>query len=116
MKKILSLVLFVFLSFNAVAQKTPKWLAKKATEASQTMKTVLSLNDEQTKKIYNLEVNKLIAIAKYKKENGGKKPSNVDFKVLIAPFVDAETEIVGGKKQMNKYWAHLKAEKAKRKN
>ena len=115
MKNLLSIVVVFFFAFSVSAQKTPKWIDKKATAVSQDMKEFLSLDDSKTKRMYDEEVKKQLAIYEAKQANGGKKPSNEEFKKICAPFVEAQTEVAGGKKQMNKYWAHAKEERAKAK-
>ncbi|WP_152287228.1 hypothetical protein [Flavicella marina] len=115
MKKLLSIVAILFFAFSVSAQKTPKWIDKKATDVSQDMKQFLELDDAQTKIMYDQEVKKQMAIYEAKQANGGKKVSNEVFKEICAPFVEAQTEVAGGKKNMNKYWAHVKEERAKAK-
>ena len=115
MKKLFSIAAVLFFAFSVSAQKTPKWIDKKATSISQDMKEFLSLDDAQTKIIYEEEVKKQLAIYEEKKANGGKKPSKEKYKEICAPFVAAQTEAAGGKKKMNKYWAHAKEERAKAK-
>lgn len=113
MKKILNFAFVIFLTFNAFAQKTPKWIAKKATNVSKDMQAVLSLTNEQSTKMYDEEVKKMLAIEKFKNDNGNKKPSNDEFKKIITPFVNTQTKIAGGKKRMNQYWAYKKEKSPK---
>lgn len=115
MKKLFSLVAVLFFTFSVSAQKTTKWIDKKATAISQDMKEFLSLDDAKTKIMYDEEVKKQLAIYEAKEANGGKKPSKEKYKEICAPFVAAQTEAAGGKKEMNKYWAHAKKERAKAK-
>jgi hypothetical protein len=115
MKKILSVAFVIFLTFNLCAQKTPNWIAEKATNMSIDMQIAMSLNDVQTTKVYDEEVNKMLALEKFKKENKGKKLSNKEFKTIITPFTIVQTEVVGGKKRMNQYWAYMKEKRAKEK-
>ena len=115
MKKLLSIVAILFFAFSVSAQNTPKWIDKKATAVSQDMKQVLGLDEAQTKVVYEQEVKKQLAVYEAKQANGGEKLSKDAYKEICAPFAAVQTEAVGGKKNMNKYWAHVKEERAKAK-
>ncbi|WP_139959435.1 hypothetical protein [Flavicella sediminum] len=114
MKKLLSIALLLFITVSVSAQKTSKWIDKKAKVVSQDMKKVLSLSDEQTTAMYDIEVEKLVAIYEAKKKNGGKNISNDAHKALIAPFVAKQTEVAGGRKKMNAYYVYMKEKRAKK--
>lgn len=115
MKKIVGLLIVFFVAFSATAQKSTKWIENRAASVSKEMQTVLSLTEEQRTKVYQEEVKKMLAIKEYKDQNGGQRPSNVEFKKIVRPFVSVQTEVVGGKNQMNKYLAYLKEKRANRK-
>tara|TARA_B100000809_G_scaffold265985_1_gene326683 strand:+ start:25811 stop:26014 length:204 start_codon:yes stop_codon:yes gene_type:complete len=66
---------------------------------SQDIQTVLELSDEQTAKMYDEEVKKLMTLDKAKANNGGKNLSKEVRKVTIAPYVASQTEVAGGNKK-----------------
>ena len=98
-KKLVSIIFVAFLTFNVCAQKTPKWIDHKAAIVSQDIQTVLELSDEQTAKMYDEEVKKLMTLDKAKANNGGKNLSKEVRKVTIAPYVASQTEVAGGNKK-----------------
>lgn len=113
MKKVITIVvLFLSISINAQIQSKAEKNAKNVTNE---VTEVLSLSEEDSKKVYDLALVRATKVAEFRAENVGmdEKEIRANIKPYAVAFNKALREIVGGDgmKTLSEYYKEKKAKK-----
>ncbi|MBV1887686.1 MAG: hypothetical protein KUG51_00180 [Urechidicola sp.] len=113
MKKSIFTILVLLLTVNISAQKgSPEKSAKKVADE---MTKVLSLNDDESKKVYEIQLDKFTQVRAVKAQNGeDKEKSKAAIKKVTSNTQDSLIDVFGEEK-MSTWKAHVKANKKKNK-
>jgi len=113
MKKTVFTLLVLFISISITAQKGgPEKPAKKVADE---MTEVLVLNDTESKKVYEIQLNKFRSVQAAKKEHADNKDAIKAETKIINKGVQKELLTVLGSGKMSTWKAHVKANKKKKK-
>lgn len=105
-------ILVLFISFSMTAQKgNPEKSAKKvATE----MTDVLSLSEDETAKVYEIQLDKFTQVQAIKAANGGDKEKSKTEIKKVTTKTQQSLIAVYGKEKLGTWKAHVKSRKKKK--